>query len=498
MRSLLIILGLISTYAPAFAQALFYNNGAQMFMNPGSVMIVKNASVDNNTGRIDNAGNLIVEGDFTNSDLATGNANSTGIYDIYGNWINNANFSADESTVQLSGVNQLITGNQKTTFYNLFLVGNGIKTQTIDAQVDGTLDLRDAELATDIYEMFVANASPNAIVRVNSGFVSSLQNGKLSRNTNSTDSYLFPTGSSLGTPRYRPVTIIPNTTNNNTYGVRHANVTATAESYDVNVLSDELCEVNPLYYHRLHRTAGADAATVSFFYDNVADGDWATIANWQNNSQWEDIGPATASIASGFDVLTIGNWNNFSNIPYALAKPAPTVVAERDTQILLGDEASLTATASQNVNTYTWFPSNDLSCADCPNPIASPEKTTLYTVTVNQGSGCSATDSVLVEVIANLNLYLPNAFSPNSDGNNDILKLYGDTDRIFTLNLKIFNRWGEKVFEATDIETAVNGWDGTYMGKLLDPGVFAYQMAVTYKRGIKDPLKQKGSIALIR
>jgi gliding motility-associated-like protein len=497
MRSLPIILGLISTFAPVFAQALFYNNGAQMFMNPGSVMIVKNASVDNNTGRIDNAGNLIIEGDFTNSDVATGNASSTGIYDIYGNWINNASFFADESTVQLSGANQLITGTQKTIFYNLFLTGSGVKTQTIDAQVEGTLDLRNAELATDIYEMLVSNFNTNAVLR-NAGFVSSLQTGRLSRVTNANAAYLFPTGSSVGTTRYRPVEIIPATNASNIYGVRLANVDATSETFDRNIKENELCEINPLFYHHIHRTLGIDAATISFFYNAATDGDWTTIAHWQNLPQWEDMENATASTVANFDVLTKNNWNNFSNIPYALAKPAPTVVAERDTQILLGDDAPLNAIVNQNVNTYTWFPSTDLSCADCPNPVASPDKTTRYTVTVNQGSGCSATDSVLVAVIANLNLYLPNAFSPNNDGNNDILKLYGDTDRIFTLNLKIFNRWGEKVFEATDAASAVQGWDGTYMGKLLDPGVFAYQLEVTYKRGIKDPIKQKGSITLIR
>lgn len=497
MKKVAIVFYFLAVNTTLFAQTLFFNNGGQMFMNPGSVMIVKTASVDNNTGRIDNAGNFIIEGDFINSDVATGNTNSTGIYDVYGNWINNANFTADESTVQLSGANQLITGSQKTTFYNLSLVGSGIKTQTIGAQVDGVLDLRDAELATDIYEMLVSNANTNAVLR-NAGYVSSLQTGRLSRNTNSTNTYLYPTGSSVGTTRYRPVEIIPASNADNTYGIRLANVDATSETFARNIKEDELCEINPLFYHHLHRTNGADAATISFFYNNATDGNWATIAHWQSLPQWEDIDNATASATANFDVLTKNNWNNFSNIPYALANAVPTVVAERDTQILLGDDALLNAVVNQNVNTYTWSPSLNLSCSDCPNPIASPEITTLYTVTVNQGSGCSAIDSVLVEVIANLNLYLPNAFSPNNDGNNDMLKLYGDMDRIFTLNLIIFNRWGEKVFEANDTTLAVQGWDGTYMGKLLDPGVFAYQLAVTYRRGIKDPIKQKGSITLIR
>jgi gliding motility-associated-like protein len=481
----------------AQAQPLFFNNGARLHMNPGSLMIVKTNSLENYTGRIDNAGNLIIEGDFTNNDIATGNATSTGIYDIYGNWINNAAFTADQSTVQLSGTNQLITGTQKTAFYNLFLTGNGIKTQTIDSEVRGILDIRDAELATSTHEMLVSNPSPGAILR-NSGFVSSLADGRLSRNTDQAAPYLYPTGSSLGTTRYRPVVITPAANNSNIFGARLANTDATGEGFDRNNKEPLLCNINPLYYHRLYHSAGNDAAAVSLFYDSPADGNWTTVAHWQGNPRWEDIGPVARTTASGFEVMTIDNWNDFSLPAFALANPAPSVQVFQDTTIVLGESVGLSSLINAAVNTFSWSPPYHLSCIDCPDPIASPEQTTLYVLTVNQGQACQAADSVLIRVIQNQNLFLPNAFSPNGDGINEVLRLYGNTDRIYTLNLRIFDRWGEKVFEADKIEKALAGWDGTYLGKLLDPGVFTYHLKVTFKSGIADPLEKKGSLVLIR
>lgn len=478
------------------AQSLFYNNGAQMYMNPGSLMIVKTNSVDNNVGRIDNAGELIIEGDFINSDVASGNANSTGVYEVQGNWVNNNQFLANQSTVALSGNNQLITGSQKTTFYNLDLIGNGVKTQSIDAQVDGELNLRDAELATDVYEMLVSNSNTNAMQR-NTGFVSSLQTGKISRNTNQNDVYLFPTGSSIGTTRYRPIEITPTSTANNTYGVRLANVDATLENFDRNIKEEELCVINPNYYHHIHRAQGTDAADIAFLYDAAQDGNYNTVAHWQNIPQWENIN-ATASTSAGFDVLNVSGWNDFSNIPFALANPAPLVTAFQDTTIVLGEIANLTTVANNVVTTYSWFPPTFLSCDDCPNPSAAPETTTLYVVTVNQGETCVYKDSVLVTVEADLNLWLPNAFTPNGDGENETLKVFGETSYLKSIDFKIFNRWGEKVFEALDVATAQSGWDGIYFGKLQDAGVYTYALKAFYNADIARAVNKKGSLTLIR
>ena len=123
--------------------------------------------------------------------------------------INNSLFIADQSDVNLYGFNQLISGTSITSFYNLNLLGAGIKTQTTDAVVTNLLNLNNLELATNLFYMTIANPNFNAISRT-TGFVSSLGDGRLVRVTNSSNPYLFPVGSSLGTIRYRPVLLIPN------------------------------------------------------------------------------------------------------------------------------------------------------------------------------------------------------------------------------------------------------------------------------------------------
>lgn len=87
------------------------------------------------------------------------------------------------------------------------------------------------------------------------------------------------------------------------------------------------------------------------------------------------------------------------------------------------------------------------------------------------------------------NIHIPNAFSPNNDGINDVLYVLGD-DNCCEFTMKIFDRWGEKLFETNNIN---NGWDGTYRGKLLDVGVYAYFIVYECSNKIEE-----GSITLIR
>jgi len=88
-------------------------------------------------------------------------------------------------------------------------------------------------------------------------------------------------------------------------------------------------------------------------------------------------------------------------------------------------------------------------------------------------------------------LYVPNAFTPNGDGDNDVLLVRGNN--ITNMTLRIYHRWGEKVFESTDQST---GWDGTYKGKECDPAVFVYYLDVDCLGG--ESYEQKGNITLIR
>jgi gliding motility-associated-like protein len=120
-------------------------------------------------------------------------------------------------------------------------------------------------------------------------------------------------------------------------------------------------------------------------------------------------------------------------------------------------------------DTYLWEPSIGLNDSTIYNPIVNGLTSfIIYTVTGTKGN-CSAVDSVKIAYEACSSIFIPNAFSPNNDGANDIFRVLGSN--IFEFNLKIYNRWGELVFESNKID---EGWDGKYKGKDVTNGVYVW------------------------
>lgn len=143
----------------------------------------------------------------------------------------------------------------------------------------------------------------------------------------------------------------------------------------------------------------------------------------------------------------------------------------------------------------TWSPSAGLSNPSSFNPIATPEHTTTYTVTITNSAGCAVTAAVTIYVVSmkcnTEDVFVPNTFTPNNDGQNDILFVRGN--ELTELYFGVYNRWGELVFETTDI---TKGWDGIYKGMKVDPAVFAWYLKAKCYNG--NELKKQGNVTLIR
>jgi len=176
--------------------------------------------------------------------------------------------------------------------------------------------------------------------------------------------------------------------------------------------------------------------------------------------------------------------------------PGPTIVVSASPSIItLGGSSALTSTGG---GTYSWSPVTDLSCTTCANPTATPSQTTSYCVRVTDNNGCQDSTCIVVTVgIPCGTIYIPNAFSPNNDLENDLECVIGNCIEIF--HIAIFNRWGEQVFSA--IGGPASGgesacWDGTYKGKQLNSAVFNYYLEATLTSGEK--INKKGNISLIR
>jgi len=172
-----------------------------------------------------------------------------------------------------------------------------------------------------------------------------------------------------------------------------------------------------------------------------------------------------------------------AQFPYAIANTSPNVT------IPLGTSTTLSASGG---TTYEWSPSSGLSCTNCAQPIATPSTKTVYTVIVSNANGCSSIDSVTIDVeIVCDNLYIPNAFSPNGDGENDTYKIKGNCMEKFSLS--IYDRWGNQVFETTNIN---EGWDGNYKGEPMNTGAYCYR-AIIYSQSGKY-IERAGTLSLIK
>ena len=169
--------------------------------------------------------------------------------------------------------------------------------------------------------------------------------------------------------------------------------------------------------------------------------------------------------------------------------PAPIINAGPDTTIFRAETVELT---SNGGGTYLWTPSEGLSDTTISNPDASPWWTTTYFVEVTADNGCSRVDSVTVTIRLRCErMHMPNAFTPNNDGQNDLFRIVELGDDVVE-NFSIFNRWGEIVFSTNQNS---HGWDGTVNGKPQPIGTYLYTITSSCEGQI---VKRAGNVTLLR
>ncbi|MFN0035193.1 MAG: gliding motility-associated C-terminal domain-containing protein, partial [Saprospiraceae bacterium] len=165
----------------------------------------------------------------------------------------------------------------------------------------------------------------------------------------------------------------------------------------------------------------------------------------------------------------------------------PTLAVTDVLQIEQGDSILLTPLTNippAQIASWEWSPAEGLSCAGCPQPWAKPLRSQYYTVTVKDVNGCKAEERILVQVSRKRHIYPPTVFSPNEDGENDRFTLY--TKGVKEIRrLAIFDRWGEQVFVRKNFQPNDDalGWDGTFRGSPLNPGVFIWAAEVEFVDG---------------
>lgn len=188
---------------------------------------------------------------------------------------------------------------------------------------------------------------------------------------------------------------------------------------------------------------------------------------WSNNVTT----PNDSNISGGSYTLTVIDQHRCTATATAVVN-APAVatlgILPSDTTVLAGNPVQLNSIFGgypvSSITSYSWTPSTGLSCISCPNPIVSTSSLTdsfnLYTLTVMYNGGCSVTALDTIKIEYETGVAIPTAFTPNADGKNDVYMVLASGVKSFYMT--IYNRWGERVYESTDI---TQGWDGTYGGK---------------------------------
>lgn len=218
---------------------------------------------------------------------------------------------------------------------------------------------------------------------------------------------------------------------------------------------------------------------------------------------------------------------SFSELPFELENLAPgdyqieivdaaglstvinVTIPEADALLLdLGPDRVIELGASTQLNpdfnfepgSIQWTPPLNLSCLDCIDPqVVQPPASINYTLTVITDNGCVLTDEIFIEVVeSDETVYIPNIFSPNGDGVNDVFFVMSGASVAEVRRFDVFDRWGELVFQASNFQPndPQHGWDGNFHGRLMNPQVFVWVVDIVLFNG--EELQLRGDVTLVR
>ncbi len=213
--------------------------------------------------------------------------------------------------------------------------------------------------------------------------------------------------------------------------------------------------------------------------------------------------PFFDEIEPGFHRLVIQDVNKCKwSADYEIEAPeALEIELEKRVRLTLGDSYELTAMISKSldqIDNIEWLPSEDLACPNCLSTEVVPLKNTTYEINVTDERGCTKKASVDLIVLKDYKVFVPTAFSPNGDGQNDLFYINADTDQILSVRkFQVINRWGDLIYQATNFQPndPNYSWDGTYNGQPLNAQVLAYFVEMEFING--EIVVFKGDVTLV-
>ncbi len=384
---------------------------------------------------VDNNAVIHVEGDVVIQQ--SGVIDNSGTIRVQNDWINNSTFNVfiNSSTgeVILFGTNQQIAGSTPTKFYDLIALTTAQKSILVNTQVENKLDITDSEILLNSNTLHLFNTHPDSLLW-NTGFISGdTIGGYFLRSVDRSNQYIFPVGSSSLLNTYRAVSFTPSSADSTVIGVRLADRDA---SFDITGTTNT---GEPGPFDLSIKTPLAVEINQNFYHH------------------------VTRFFGSGNGSVKIYYFDSDEPLNYDY------------NEMVVWDEGV------PRWNLAGFTAQNELPIAS----IGFPDKSMT-------ASGLNFSNEVYALTSEDkIDVFIPQIFSPNGDGLNDFL--FAKANRLDNVLFIIYNRWGEKVFESTDIQI---GWDGTFRGVPAQEGVYVYYLEGEIEEG--GSITKKGDITLVR
>lgn len=271
------------------------------------------------------------------------------------------------------------------------------------------------------------------------------------------------------------------------------NLSKCEDSTDVEVLADDdviaSLEATPEDPRCFGDNNGSIAVT------NVNGGNPPYTYEWSNGGMQSSIN----NLGGGTYSVTVTDANGCSFVQQFILDSPIEVTADLgdNIRVNIGDSVTIVLQTSLDITQIDSTAWSGLAppCSPCLTNSFIGDVSGLVEVTVYDENGCSATDALSVSIDQPKNVYIPNVISPNDDQSNDFLTVYGPTIQEIS-KFTIFDRWGNLLYEQQPMTAGAPGWDGTFNGEPLNPGVYVYYAKVLHNDGFEEELI--GDVTLVR
>ena len=226
---------------------------------------------------------------------------------------------------------------------------------------------------------------------------------------------------------------------------------------------------------------------------------WINVTAGLDNTQIAD--PVALPFATTtYTVVGYDAYQCFSDTAtiHIIVHNLPTLSHLSGIETPIGTPVQLQVTSSADVITWNWLPVDFLSCSKCASPISTPLKPVTYIVTATTQYGCTFSDTIAIKLTCSISqVYVPNIFSPNGDGKNDVFYIHGNGIKTVKF-LQVFNRWGQIVFYKAESNAGDQsaGWDGNINNSPATAGTYVYLAELVCSTGEVLPIK--GTVVLVR